>query len=680
MHRPRSRISVRQMRFTSPQTSGWSASAVSNQTWEELSHAIRKLVSSSADLDALLSGMVVALTHHWQSSAVIIWGCSEDTLRPVQAHPQEVLQHPLLTKESHSEVLLAALRRNVVVVATPGWQRSPAQQPPLDAAYCIACPVKLFQSESFVIEVMHSVTGQEAENQQIARMLKASCDLLRELTTQKEVMALREAAMRLRQYCDFATRANETLDLRRTARIVSGELCHLLEASRVSLVVHEHGRARVAGISGVEYVHHHASLVRSMAALVERTLKCDEPIHFTEGETSLRPPQLDTCLYDFLEYSPARTLLVVPLHSATRDENREQPRIAVGAVVVEYFNQVETIVALRKKLDLFLPLVTTAVHNSVKHQGIAFLPLWEFAQRLRRQRSGWLVSKHACLLWGLISLGSILVMMPGELTVPASGTIRPCVQRDLFAGASGVVTEVFVQHGDKIKQGDLLARIKDAELELKLTEVRGRRDVAVQEMRALEHLILQQGSVDDTYDQVGAKLAQQRASVRGLDLQLQVLQEKQARCEIRSGIDGTLVTWKPKEELVGRPVQIGERLLTVASMEQGLELLLSIDERHAGHIISGGRATVSSLSVDYYLITSPAEQGRAWLRDIELRTQSDPSEQQIVLARAIPVQQMKGFIDGASVSAKIHCGTCSLGYAWLHDIWDYVDGHIRFWF
>jgi HlyD family secretion protein len=72
----------------------------------------------------------------------------------------------------------------------------------------------------------------------------------------------------------------------------------------------------------------------------------------------------------------------------------------------------------------------------------------------------------------IVSTGSLLV------TVSATGTIEPVREAPLGFQTSGVVTEVLVEEGDFVRQGDVLARLdmSDLETQYRLTEIDLRRE------------------------------------------------------------------------------------------------------------------------------------------------------------------------------------------------------------
>ena len=90
-----------------------------------------------------------------------------------------------------------------------------------------------------------------------------------------------------------------------------------------------------------------------------------------------------------------------------------------------------------------------------------------------------------------------------------------------------------------------------------------------------------------------------------------------------------------------------------------------------------GAALVSHPAVDFYSFWNSSRlltEGR--IADVALSTDVDGIEEPTVLATVqFDRNQVANLRPGATVLARIHCGRRSLGYVWLHDLFEFAQTH-----
>ena len=60
----------------------------------------------------------------------------------------------------------------------------------------------------------------------------------------------------------------------------------------------------------------------------------------------------------------------------------------------------------------------------------------------------------------------ILFLWPANFELTAKGKLQPAVRREVFANLDGEVIDVLVKHGDMVKKGQVLAEMRNTELEV----------------------------------------------------------------------------------------------------------------------------------------------------------------------------------------------------------------------
>ncbi|MCU0569163.1 MAG: efflux RND transporter periplasmic adaptor subunit [Oculatellaceae cyanobacterium Prado106] len=97
---------------------------------------------------------------------------------------------------------------------------------------------------------------------------------------------------------------------------------------------------------------------------------------------------------------------------------------------------------------------------------------------------------------------------PLQVRITASGTVQPIQSVNISPKNAGIVAELFVEQGDRVRQGQIMARMENQEIEAQLLQARAR--VAQAEARLAE---VQSGSRPEEISQARARIAQAEAQV-----------------------------------------------------------------------------------------------------------------------------------------------------------------------
>jgi multidrug efflux pump subunit AcrA (membrane-fusion protein) len=281
-----------------------------------------------------------------------------------------------------------------------------------------------------------------------------------------------------------------------------------------------------------------------------------------------------------------------------------------------------------------------------------------------------------------VLLAVLLAVVPAGFSIEARGTLQPQVRRHLFAPADGVVESVLVEHGAKVAKGDPLLLLRDARLELDFSRVSGElqtaqaRLAAVQAQRSSRNPT--EGARDDA-QQLAAEEEQLKEQVRGLQAQQELLASLRGALRVTSPLDGVVLTWNTSDTLLDRPVKQGQRLITVADPSGPWVLELGIPDADMGHLLAAQQRGKADLPVSFLLATDPAVTRAGRIERVALATDlasgDTPSAETVVqIDGPLPAEARAG----TSVTARVHCGTKSIGYVWLHDLIDAVRTQVLF--
>jgi multidrug efflux pump subunit AcrA (membrane-fusion protein) len=277
-----------------------------------------------------------------------------------------------------------------------------------------------------------------------------------------------------------------------------------------------------------------------------------------------------------------------------------------------------------------------------------------------------------------------LVFVPAKFTVEAPGTMQPSVRRDVFAPRNGVVDEVLVKHGADVTQGQPLVRMRDPSLELELKRVDGELETAQRQLDAVRatrtNRAIRETSPVESY-RLSAEERELQQKVANLRRELDLLKHEREQLVVASPIAGRVLTWDVSHQLLARPVERGEVLVTVADLSSPWQLELDVPDDQIGHIVAAQKMLSPDLPVAFRLGSEEQANHTGKIAEIcqtaDLPRDKDATRSTPTILTKVELDSQE-FISatgsevrpGVSARAQIDCGEKPLGYVWLHDIWD----------
>lgn len=189
---------------------------------------------------------------------------------------------------------------------------------------------------------------------------------------------------------------------------------------------------------------------------------------------------------------------------------------------------------------------------------------------LRATASWWdlLLARRKRALWVTLAVLVALALVPvrHSALAPAEVIARDPVM--VVTSVDGVIEDVRVRPNQLVEQGQLLVQLDDARIANQLALARSARDVAGAEVRQASQQAVFDRESAAMLEILRGRLAQHEAEVRYYQSLLE-------RVEIRAPRAGVVV-FDDVNDLLGRPVSLGERVMMLASPEAvELEIHLS---------------------------------------------------------------------------------------------------------
>jgi len=644
-------------------------------TWREIHQAVDSIAqlarseeSPSRFYAALIERLVSALAA--QGGAIWTWD-GGGKLR------QECLvnaPHPWICSDqggvpSHSDLVEHVLRTDQPRLVPPQWKASAGNTiaNPTDVLL-VLFPWRVDQNPGGLIELFQRPGGGPQVEQGYLKFLEVIAEIVAEFHRNCELRQFKQIARDWARFDQFARQVHVGLDLRRTAYTIVNEGRRFLECDRVSLLVRRGRKYRLMAVSGVEEPNRRAELTHRMERLCEAAAKVGSPLWFPAADSE-QPPELEKLLDEYLDESHARSIGVVPL---VPEKSQAGPAIAVLAVE-KFFGTF----ALRETALVadVSDRTIVALANCLEVERVPFLLILRRLSWLTR--ISWL-SKRTLAAALVVALVAATLVIKADFNIVAEGSLQPARYRDVFAGADGAVSELRVEHGQHVRAGELLAVLRRPQLDLEFKQVLGELQTAQQKLVALETERLQasRGSEAERrrYGQATAQEEELRETIRGFQAQYEVLKSKQSEGEVRSPIEGEVLTWNVRRLLEDRPVSRGQNLLSIGDLSGPWELELRVPDRQAGHVLAARESQPEEpLKVCYLLAMDPRQSYHGTIARLGMRSEtSEPDGPFLKATVDVDPSVLSACTAGAGVRAYIQCGRRSLGYVWLHDLFDTI--------
>lgn len=478
------------------------------------------------------------------------------------------------------------------------------------------------------------------------------------------------------------------LDLKATAYRITNETRRLLSADRVSLLLSKHGDFRMASVSGVAVVDRRANAVKDAERLANCVAVLDRPISLPSDEPL--PPQIQAVLDLYLDETDVCNLLVYPMHlpeaasstEGTADFDEHTTGDAFALLFIESFSDQKHV--LTPTIREVAADATYALANAIEHERIFALPVLKMlGDCFGGRRLRW--TTLAVLTFVAMLAASLLLKVDHRIV--ATGFAEPSIQQNVYARSDGTVKEVFVRDGDHVSKGDRLARLENAELENRAETLSGQLQTTSKRMASIASLLLDPSTDPKQGGRLAIEKRQLESELEGLENQLRLVHQQQDELIITSPIDGTVAGWRLRRKLLDRPLQRGDRLMTVVDLDAEWQLRLEVPEEDAAEVLAAFDEE-GTLEVTFAAKSNPRATYAATLDSVATAARKTESGTNIVDALAsIKDDAEAGVLQafyssqtktGVEATAKVTCGRRTFLGSWFGDVADFVDRHILF--
>lgn len=612
-----------------------------------------------------------------------------------QAGDEQTLGEVIAAEDApHLNLLQAVQQQADSTIVQPHSDGPQAGANPTDAVLVLAPVLDTSEADDHrqvlaIVELLMRSGSSPAVQQGWRELLETVAAIAGEFHLRQQLRRLRDERKSHDDSLMLMRRLQQASGLQQLGYEIANEGRRYVGADRLTVIVRQAGKWKVLAASGVERVEPRADTTKQLQELAAATSDWGEPIEYSDASpeaTADLPSELASLIARHADQAQTRRLVATPLGNASSSEERTSPVGKEAAVLIaEAFSTDEQAFSRQQVLEL-ASLCEPAFRQAVARDRFPMRSCLRWADRWQYARETWGLSKLATAALAVALMIAALMFVQVDYEVEAPATLRPTVERDVFATTDGKVADVRIAHGEQVSAGDVLAVLDDPQLLLEVQRVEGEIATTRKRLEAIAVARTDRQVREETKSDelpLSAEAEQLEKQLASLQLQQQILTRRREALTLRSPIDGTVLTLDVQNLLRMRPVERGQVLFTVADTSAGWQLEAQVPQDRIGAVVSAQRQTDEQLPVRFRVAGETERTYRGRLGAISTTAVLDTQH----LDQESPGFQATIQVDdesqllarpGMNAQVRIDCGSRSLGYVWLHDIWQTVYSWLVF--
>lgn len=678
-----------------------------NQTKQQ----IRQLVTEISDLartdcsvQDFYQGFLTRTTGALASDGGAIW-IRESREQPLKIHyhinlKQTVLANDTAAQRKHADLLNRIADAGEPEVIAPHAESSdPSHGGNPTDKLLIFGPIVVNHEVIGVVEILQRPGAGPTTQRGYLRFLMQMCELASEFLTNEKIRTFHTQQSMWGKFDQFVQTVYGSLDPSKTAYSIANEGRRVIDCDRVTVLLGKGRALKVRSISGLDSIERRSDQVKHLTRLGRAVVKGRSALWY-DGSSATDdnlPPQIQAKLHPYIDRSHSKLLAAIPLFAAVQPDPDSDLELGfdangtgrtdepIGALVVERLKDSTLTEDFKKRVEAVVGHSEVALTNSLEHNSIFLMPLWKAFGKVMSAFQGGNLLKT--LFASGLAVASILCLcwIPWPFSLAAKGALIPEVQSEVYAQSAGVMEELYVSdQGDTVvRQGQVLARMSNNDLAVAIENLRNSIVEAETRQAINESLRAQDGLSEYERQTIEIEIEQARQEKIGLRKELGLRQIENAHLEVVAPASGTVVNWQARQNLINRPVERGQNLMTIVDPNSNWLLELELPERRLGHLMEALTNSGKPLQVTFAMASMPSQEfeGQLHLVDHQLDVHSDQGNTCLVRVAFDNRDLDRDLLrTGTRVNATIACGTRSIGYAMFHEVIETVQSKWMLWF
>jgi hypothetical protein len=653
---------------------------------------IAVLAKSGCSSEDFFEGFLTRTTSALASLGGAIW-VRESKDDPLKLHYHINLKRTSLATDKsaqsqHSLLLNKLLQQGDPTLVSPNsGSDDPAEAGNPTEHLLVFGPLKIDNETVGLVEILQRPNSGPATQRGYLRFVTQMADLAGEFLTNQRIRSFGEQQAMWQQLEQFIRSVHQGLDPRQTIYTIANEGRRLIDADRLSVATGTGRHCRVEAVSGLDSIERRAEQVKNLSRLAATVIRAGQPLWFDGDDTEL-PPQIEKRLHEYVDKSHCKMLAIIPLNESHVDpalENSQPEAVKpIGALIIEQLKDSRISTALQQRAEIVATHSETALTNALDHHGIFLMPVWKMLGKITSAFRGGKLAKTVTILACLTGLITFLAFFPYPFGLGAKGSLVPEVQHEVFAQVDGVLQDVFVSDTDKtfVRKGQPLALMTNNDLMVEIENLRGRIHEAREKLNTNQIIQSQKRLEQVDRQMIAGEINSAMQTITSLTNELGLKEDEAKLLQVVSPADGRVVNWQVRQNLLRRPVLRGQNLMTIIDPDTQWQVELELPERRLAHLMKAQAKNAEPLEVTFGLVSHPGVEYRGFVLHMDQKLDVHSDEGNTALLRI-------GFVNndvspdllraGTRVTAKVHCGTRSIGYVMFHELIETVQSSVLFW-
>jgi RND family efflux transporter MFP subunit len=434
----------------------------------------------------------------------------------------------------------------------------------------IAAPILDQESLVGVIEAINRLDGAPFDDDDLftlSRLTESSAIALHNAS----LLAAERKVEVLETLVAVSHEITSTLDLDRVLQAVVNGPATVIPYERAAIALEERGRIRLRAVSGATAFNPDDPTIVALNQILQWASLLREPALISQhgDEISADREETRAKFGHYFSETGTRAFHAVPLAD---EEGR------VGVLSFESSDPDFLSVSHLEMIKVLASQATVALRNASLYKEVPFIGVLQPLIQKKKQFLALERHRRALLIASACAAVLFLALVPLPLRVDGPAAIAPGHAAHVGADFEGIVKQVMVKEGDRVRQGTVIGSLEDWDYRSALAAAQAKREIALT-------LINRALAAND-----GTEAGIQQAQSDYWTAEVARAQERLDRTLLRSPIDGVVAT-PHLENLVGRKLKFGETIADVVDNSQAL-VDVTIDQADIGLVAAGQKARV----------------------------------------------------------------------------------------
>ena len=445
------------------------------------------------------------------------------------------------------------------------------------------------------------------------------------------------------------------------------DVAKITGADRVSYL---DSAGKMQAISGAAQISFRTATVRNLARLGKTVLAAKQGLDWREDQVNFDGKRLPRNAKQLIEATQSPLGYVIPCQSDNKFS---------GVLLLEYFSAADQSIEQRELINEVVNFASPVIRRSSEIYSIPAIGfLDKFFNRLFTHSIRLLI--WCIALAGLAWLAIYaLFLIPRPFEIYGEGILLPVRQQHVFAQIDGEVGQLLVDENSSIEAKEELLVIESQALEKELITVEGEIAETQQQLRNLQLTEGESEGEDAVAEetQKAAEIERLKIRLNSLNARLEFYVQQQAKQTVFSPIIGVVTTQNLRQRLVGRPINRGDLLMSIAQTDGPWQIELKIPDNRIEFISEAMKQSdQSSIPVTFRLKSDSTKTYKGELTELDYRSDLRDGEDRSSVIATVSVDEQeldRSLRLGARVYGKVSCGQRNNFYLLTYELRNRMD-------